>query len=375
MTKILSWDVGIKNLAYCLINKNDTFTLDNWGVKYKKLFHACYYCCDKAQYKLFYNKKSVYTCHIHKINLLLTKSTNIKIKNLKVLINKNTFIIEKWGIINLAGETNKCDYHIRNNNICGNPVKFEIYNRDKKTFIEDYNTSSIFLCNNHKEKIEPNIIANKDTNIKCQKCGIKADFKVVNSDYSWCSKHDALCRNNFLKKIGTKKVSNNSCMKQSIQVTTEKLINYLDDLKDYFMTVDEVLIENQPSLKNPTMKTIASILLTYFIVRGIVEKEKNNSNINNVKFIAPSMKLTVGGSKSSEILKQGIKDKKVYALTKKLGIKYCQALINKNDFKILETYKKKDDLCDAFLQGFRYLFNPLPIRFFNILDKVGLEIK
>ena len=33
MPKILSWDVGIKNLAYCIIIKKDNnFTIDKWGI-------------------------------------------------------------------------------------------------------------------------------------------------------------------------------------------------------------------------------------------------------------------------------------------------------------------------------------------------------
>ena len=57
--------------------------------------------------------------------------------------------------------------------------------------------------------------------------------------------------------------------------------------------VDEILIENQPSLKNPNMKTIACILYSYFVMRGIIDKEKNKSPIKFVKFISPSNKLKV----------------------------------------------------------------------------------
>ena len=30
--RILSWDVGIKNLAYCLIDSNDKINIVEWGI-------------------------------------------------------------------------------------------------------------------------------------------------------------------------------------------------------------------------------------------------------------------------------------------------------------------------------------------------------
>jgi hypothetical protein len=60
-------------------------------------------------------------------------------------------------------------------------------------------------------------------------------------------------------------------------------------------------------------------------------------------------------------------------MTKKLGIKYCKALVNESDNKFLDNYKKKDDLCDAFLQGFQYLFKPVPLKFFNKLKPIGFD--
>jgi hypothetical protein len=54
-----------------------------------------------------------------------------------------------------------------------------------------------------------------------------------------------------------------------------------------FLDVEEVLIENQPSLKNPNMKTIATLLYSYFVFRGIIDKEKTKSKIENIKFISP----------------------------------------------------------------------------------------
>ena len=40
-----------------------------------------------------------------------------------------------------------------------------------------------------------------------------------------------------------------------------------------------VLIENQPVLRNPRMKTISETLFNYFLCRGIVDKERTKSTI------------------------------------------------------------------------------------------------
>jgi hypothetical protein len=39
------------------------------------------------------------------------------------------------------------------------------------------------------------------------------------------------------------------------------------DSKRHFLDVNEVLIENQPSLKNPTMKSVQMVLYTFFIMK------------------------------------------------------------------------------------------------------------
>ena len=40
---------------------------------------------------------------------------------------------------------------------------------------------------------------------------------------------------------------------------------------------DEVIVENQPSLKNPTMKSIQMIVYTYFLIKSDVKVEMINA--------------------------------------------------------------------------------------------------
>jgi hypothetical protein len=305
---ILSWDVGIKNLAYCLIEKKD-----------------------------------------------------------------NKFSIKKWNVINLSDNTKMCNFVIRTGKECGKTAKFEMLNKDLKPFLCFSEKCTFYGCKDHIEKFTP-IIKPLEKKIKCynNKCSNFATKYIEGSDiYCWCDIHFEKNSPLVLKKIVKKKVFGTNCMKQSMQLTTEKLFNILDAETD-FLKVKYVLIENQPSMKNPTMKTIASILFSYFIMRGIVEKNKTNSLIEEVKFISPSNKLKVNKETTDTIITKD-KDCKIYKLTKKLGVKYCQSLINENDLLVLSKYKKKDDMSDAFLQGFQYLFKPVPIEYLNKLHGVGME--
>ena len=131
-----------------------------------------------------------------------------------------------------------------------------------------------------------------------------------------------------------------------------KNIAKLLDSKPLFLEVDAVIIENQPALKNPTMKSIQMIVYSYFLVKGVCAE----GLLDTIELINARNKLRAykGPPVACEI-----KDR--YKRTKFLGIKYCEHMIHENT-EILETYriqfqesKKKDDLADAYLQGMYWL--------------------
>lgn len=327
-TKILSWDVGIKNLAYCLLEKKD-----------------------------------------------------------------DDFEIIKWGVINLVDDRQKCQYVIKNKNTtCNDVAKTCIYHTDKISLFGEKDV--MFSCSKHKDKLFPNIIElsdektnnkknkknkkNKDIeeNIICNKCNIcdeKSKYSLTGTTYGWCDKHYEKKGESFVKKIKAKRVTVVSCNKQPLQELSEKLFGKLDKEFNDFMHVDKVLIENQPSLRNPSMKTISSMLYSYFVMRGIIDSNITKSNITEIRFVSPSNKLKIDINNTNEILNKEKEKSKVYKMTKKLGVKYCKALINEKDSNTLDAVKKKDDMCDAFLQGIQYLFNPLPEKFFKKLQVIGFE--
>ncbi len=335
---ILSWDVGIKNLAFCVIQKKD---LD--------------------------------------------------------------FKILKWGIINLNDGQQKCQFTLKTNNECQDVAKYCIYHKDKAPLFEGKENGILYACSKHKEKMMPEckpvseLVDIKDKKkskkkpteskssskptidlqslICCQNCDEKPIMTLTNTNFCWCEKHYEKKGKTFVKKVASKKVSVTTCSKQPIQDLAEKLFERLDLEFKNFGEISEVLIENQPTLKNPKMKTISSILYSYFIVRGIVDREKSKSNITEVKFVSPSNKLKVN-SKQTNLILESEKNKvnaNVYKMTKTLGVKYCKSLISDEDNKKIDQVKKKDDMADSFLQGFQYLFSPVPEKYFEKLQKVGLD--
>ena len=221
-------------------------------------------------------------------------SFDIGIKNLSFcLIDDKNLNIEDWGIINISADE-ICDHCMKDNKQCDKSAKKIIIENNKK------------LCSSH----------------------IK------------------------LKQYKDMKMKNIPKNKNQLLLIGKNIVEQLDKYK-HFLDVDHVLLENQPALKNPTMKSIQMIIYSYFLVNGITN---NKSKIENIEMINARNKLKA--YKGPEI-KCEIKDK--YKKTKFLGIEYCKTMINENNKieekfkKLFEESKKKDDLADSYLQGIYYI--------------------
>ena len=306
-TKILSFDVGIKNLAYCLLEKK-------------------------------------------------TDGTNYDLN------------IKKWDIINLVEDRDLCQFKLRTSKLCGKIGRFQM-----KTTKD----TNLVLCNAHKDKCKVEVTETEKFKCVHTKCNLNSKYNILdNSEWSWCEKHQKDCKK-ILTQFKPKKITGQNCSQQPIQELAYKMFTKLDSDKD-LIQVDEILIENQPSLKNPNMKTIATILYSYFVMRGIIDKDTTHSPIKFVKFISPSNKLKVDKSVTLDKLNKAKDQKEYYDITKGLGKIYCTSLIKESEKHFLSAHLKQDDLCDCFLQGFQYLFNPVPEFYLNKLktiDQTKLNVK
>ena len=291
--KVLSWDVGIINLAYCLLDVSKTIEIIN-GVE----------------------------------------TENIK------------YNIHKWGLIDLSNkEEQKKLCHICQKNA-------------SLKYLDISDNQEKYLCKTHAKKYEPPdipdidsfFITHKNHSDTCEQCD--KNVKRTCQNHQFCSTHGRNYYNKLTKNI---KLSNIKKIKTNfdIGILRHKLIIELDKRPELF-TAEKIVIENQPSLKNPRMKAISSTIYDYYLIRGVVDKHFN-SQINKVLYMSPSNKIKL--SKDKKIVKEADKTKK-YKLTKKLAVDYVKALLD-TDLKNFKDYflsiKKKDDLADAFLQGAYFL--------------------
>lgn len=125
---------------------------------------------------------------------------------------------------------------------------------------------------------------------------------------------------------------------------------------------DIVLLENQPVLKNPVMKSVQMLIYGFFLY----QKTNLIKNIKLIKLINASNKLKIGLLLNNEFkeLKKNIdiKDyntKIKYSINKKKAIDYTLLYLNYlklNNYKeLFNLHKKKDDLADSFLQSIYYI--------------------
>ena len=240
--KILSFDVGIKNLAYCILSYNDS-----------------------------------------------------------------KFNIHDWGIINLTED-----------------------------LIESKNNSDV----------DTDFILNyKKLNIKdLRKYMLKYGLNITGKKKDLVS----ICEN-FLKskKLLTLKKCKEMKLKDIGEILYKNLAKY-----PHFNDTDYILIENQPVLKNPTMKSIQIMIFSYFILNNFLDNQHNN--ISDILLISAKNKLKVYDGPD---ISNNYQITNNYAKTKKLAIKYCEYMI-KHDTENLDfflNHSKKDDLADSFLQGAYYL--------------------
>jgi hypothetical protein len=154
-----------------------------------------------------------------------------------------------------------------------------------------------------------------------------------------------------------KKYKNKAVGSLDFDDTKLKLLQKLEEKKN-LLNADIVLIENQPSLKNPQMKSVQMILYSYFLIKGDNLKIEFISATNKLKILKNNDEL------NGMIDEIKLKTKNSYLQKKKISIAYCERLLNENDnyknyLDFYKNNKKKDDLADSFLQCLYYVNNCL----------------
>lgn len=137
-----------------------------------------------------------------------------------------------------------------------------------------------------------------------------------------------------------------------VQELTARLYVVMDEFMDTLTTagysVETVLIENQPSRLNGAMKSLQMLIYGYFQLRKHWE-----GVVDSVLLISAKQKL-LG---HDHVLDESKCEKTGYELNKWRSVQYTLAYIA-GDGSLAErfgSYKKKDDLGDALLQGLSWL--------------------
>lgn len=174
---------------------------------------------------------------------------------------------------------------------------------------------------------------------------VKTDSKLI----GFCKKKtcQAIANSTYSKKELKKVKPTNTKSLSTLELTSE-MVSKLKKMPN-LLNCDIVVIENQPVLKNPTMKSIQMVLYSYFLIYGYTV---HDSPIKNIALFNAGRKLDIYDGPKIE----GIKDSSTYAGRKKLSIAYTQYFLKENKEKLdfFNKNKKKDDLADSYLQCLTY---------------------
>ena len=184
-----------------------------------------------------------------------------------------------------------------------------------------------------------------DYKMKDRSCDKSARKMIKDSGFKLCTGH---CK---LKMYKDEKMRNVPKLDNPMLLLGKQIVKKLDE-NPHFLDVDTVAIENQPALKNPTMKSVQMLLYSYFLVKGVTSPR----NVSDIQMINARNKLKVYSGPVIEC-----PHKETYKRNKFLAVKYCAYMIKENKeidpkyHELYESSKKKDDLSDAYLQGIYYI--------------------
>ena len=140
-------------------------------------------------------------------------------------------------------------------------------------------------------------------------------------------------------------------IKKDVTKMFESIPKVLDTHNFNQYDIEIVLLENQPCMKCPTMKSIQIIVYTYFVITGLNNDE---SRIESIIFRNAKCKLNI---KDMPFVKCKLKSK--YSQNKFKAVEYTKHLLkdDQQHLEYFESFKKKDDLADAYLQAISYIQN------------------
>lgn len=229
---VLSWDVGIVNLSFCVLeyNSDDDFKIIDW----------------------------------QKINLLETEEDNYK-------------------CCATVGKTNdKCD---------NKAVLYYETDEGRKSYCNVHKAKSNLLSKSENDITDKDYVDVSHMNVSCDKCETCAKMYNHCENSFHCKQHFKTDLKNMVKKNGPVQITKKNSKKLTGFSAELLLFKKLDELLPHFLEygVKKVVIENQPNRFNQSMKSFSVAIYSYFIIRCVVD----NKCFDDVKFMNAKFKTSL----------------------------------------------------------------------------------
>ena len=176
----------------------------------------------------------------------------------------------------------------------------------------------------------------------------------------YCRKHIPSCglpTAEQLKIIRSRKVA-------SLDLTMLSAALYDElDARPNILVAEDVLLENQPVLKNPTMKTMQTFLYSYYVIHGVQRPANRVKTVGDIHCYCASNKLDIikllPPAAATDILRRVKEVKSGYSRNKKMAVYICSYLLEHGtgcaDLAVIFADKKKqDDLADSLLMTLHF---------------------
>ena len=367
MSNCISWDIGIKNLAYCSLDSNNSNSTCNTIVFNNKTYDIKYWDDISLVNQIETNMES--SGEVSHINNTLKCSAVNETANKKE--KKNCKIDSKQSEI-------QSETHSKNDSIeqivCG---KTAMYCKEETQIDSSGNIKYSGLCKTHFKKSGeermPELSVKQCWDKECSGKPIQVLKAHIYKGY--CKKH-------INELIKTKIHTTNDFLKINRAKTTSKfdinqlgiaLFQELDKIKHTILDASIILLENQPVLKNPTMKSMQMFLYSYYLIRIIDTNTTNSScatiNNSNTESILNNKKIQCYcASKKLDLIKflSDTEQKRImdyidtvnsgYQKNKKMAIMMVESILKNNDkwLAFFKGHPKKDDLADSLLMSLHY---------------------